>query len=324
MSQTGAAGHPGRVVVLAGGLSHERDVSIRSGRRVSEALRQGGFEVDELDIDAALLTSLCADPPVCVVPLVHGEAGEDGSLREVLGLLGVPYVGTRPGACRLAFDKPVAKSIVEREGIHTAASVALPHETFREVGAKAVMDLLIQHLGLPLIVKPNKGGSSLGCHHVRTAEELPGAMVGCFAYGPTALVEQHIEGTEVAVTVVDTGEGPRALPAVGIVADEGVYDYSARYTAGQVEFITPAPLDDDVADECARVAVAAHQALGLRDLSRSDLIVDPAGVPWFLEVNVAPGMTETSLVPLSIEQSDTTLTELFSALVDQAVARRAS
>jgi len=322
MSPTDSAGQLGRVVVLAGGLSHERDVSIRSGRRISEALRQGGFEVDERDIDATLLTSLSSDPPRCVVPLVHGEAGEDGSLREVLELLGVPYVGAGPGACRLAFDKPVAKSIVAREGIHTPASVALPHETFREVGAKAIMDLLVGRLGLPLIVKPNKGGSSLGCHLVRTAEELPGAMVGCFAYGPTALVEQHIDGTEIAVTVVDTGQGPRALPAVGIEADGGIYDYSARYTAGQVEFVTPAPLDGDVADECARVAVAAHQALGLRDLSRSDLIVDAAGVPWFLEVNVAPGMTETSLVPLSIEQSDISLTTLFAALVDRAATRR--
>lgn len=315
-------GEAGRVVVLAGGLSHERDISLRSGRRVSEALRQAGYEVHERDVDAALLPSLAADRPGCVIPLLHGEAGEDGSVREVLELLAVPYVGSRPDACRLAFDKPVAKTMVTKAGVNTPRSVVLPHETFREVGASAVMQMLIEQIGLPLIVKPTRGGSSLGCRIVRTAEDLPGAMVGCFAYGPVALVEEFVAGTEVAVGVVDTGTGPRALPAVGIVADGGVYDYSARYTAGQTEFITPAPLDDTVAAEAARVAVLAHRTLGLRHLSRSDLIIDSDGAVWFLEANVSPGMTETSLVPLAIEQSDMSLSELCSALVECASAGR--
>ncbi|MGH3424947.1 MAG: D-alanine--D-alanine ligase family protein, partial [Nocardioidaceae bacterium] len=302
--------HGGRVVVLAGGLSHERDVSIKSGRRVSDALRHAGLEVEERDVDATLLPSLAADRPACVFPLLHGEAGEDGSVREVLQLLSLPYVGSRPHACRLTFDKPVAKTMAERAGLHTPTSVALPHETFREVGAGPVMELLIEQIGLPLVVKPSRGGSSLGCHFVRSADELPSAMVGCFSYGPVALVEQFVGGTEVAVTVADTGDGPYALPAVGITADEGVYDYSARYTAGQTEFSTPAPLAEAVAAEVSRVAVTAHETLGLRHLSRADLIVDDDDTVWFLESNVAPGMTETSLVPLAIEQSGTTLSEL--------------
>jgi D-alanine-D-alanine ligase len=310
-----------RVLVLAGGLSHERDVSLRSGRRVAEALRDAGAEVEERDADAGLLPALRDVAPDCVIPLLHGETGEDGALREVLDLVGIPYVGAGPAACRAAFDKPIAKTVVERAGLRTARSVTLPHETFRELGAGAVMDLLVGSLGLPLIVKPTRGGSALGCTVVRDATTLPGAMVDAFAYGDTALVEQLVEGTEVAVPVVDTGEGPQALPVVEIRPDGGVYDYTARYTAGSTEFVVPAKLSDEAAAECARVAVAAHEALGLRDLSRSDLMVDAEGRVWFLEVNVAPGMTETSTVPLAVAAAGLELGPLVADLVRAAVRR---
>jgi len=313
----------GRIVVLAGGLSHERDVSLRSGRRVAEALRDSGAEVEERDVDAHLLPSLRADPPACVLPLLHGETGEDGALREVLELLKLPYVGSVPSACRAAFDKPVAKAVVARAGLSTPNSVALPHEMFRELGAAAVMEAIVASVGLPLIVKPAKSGSALGCTVVRESSGLPGAMVNTFAYGETALVEQLIEGDEVAVPVFDTGDGPRALPIVSISPDGGVYDYTARYTAGSTEFVVPAKLSDDLATECARVAVAAHQALGLRDLSRSDLMIDADGTVWFLEVNVAPGLTETSTVPLSVEAAGLDLGELMADLVRIAIARSA-
>jgi D-alanine-D-alanine ligase len=314
-------GHPGRVLVLAGGLSHERDVSLRSGRRVAEALRDTGLEVEVRDVDATLLGSLTDDPPGCVLPVLHGESGEDGALREVLELVGLPYVGARPEACRAAFDKPVAKAVVARAGLHTPHGVALPAETFRELGAAGVMAALVTSMGLPLMVKPAKSGSALGCTLVRDADDLPSAMVGAFAYGDTALVEHLVVGTEVAVPVVDTGSGPQAMPVVKIEADGGVYDYSARYTAGSTEFEVPAKLDDALTAECGRVAVAAHQALGLRDLSRSDLIVDAEGTVWFLEVNVAPGLTETSTVPLSVAAAGLDLGELFAELVRAARAR---
>lgn len=311
----------GRIVVLAGGLSHERDVSLRSGRRVAEALRAAGAEVEERDVDATLLPALRDDPPACVVPLLHGESGEDGAIGEVLELLGVPYVGSRPAACRRAFDKPAAKAVVAGAGLAVPAGVALPHETFRELGAAAVMDAVTAALGLPLIVKPTQGGSALGCTAVREAGALAAAMVSAFSYADTALIERLVTGTEVAVPVVDTGAGPRALPAVSIEPDGGVYDYTARYTAGSTEFVVPAKLADDVAAECARIAVTAHRALGLRDLSRSDLIVDADGTVWFLEVNVAPGLTETSTVPLAAQAAGIDLGALFADLVAAAVAR---
>ncbi len=316
-----SADRVGRVLVLAGGLSHERDVSLRSGRRVSEALRDAGIDVDERDVDAALLPRLREDAPDCVVPLLHGESGEDGAIREVLELLGLSYVGSPPQACRIAFDKPVAKTVAAGAGIRTPAGVTLPAETFRELGAAAVMESLVARVGLPLFVKPAKGGSALGCSVVREAAELPAAMVNAFSYGDTALVESFVPGTEVAVTVVDTGDGPRALPVVGIFPDGGVYDYTARYTAGSTEFQVPAKLDDAVLAECARVAATAHEVLGLRDLSRSDLIVDADGTVWFLEVNVAPGLTETSTVPLAVQAAGLDLGDLVADLVRAAVAR---
>jgi D-alanine-D-alanine ligase len=311
------------IVVLAGGLSHEREVSLRSGRRAAEALRSAGLEVVERDVDSRLMTALTDEQTACVLPMLHGESGEDGAIREVLDLIGIPYVGAGPAACRTAYDKPVAKSVVARAGITTPESVCLPHETFRELGASQLMDAVLARLGLPLVVKPARSGSALGCALVETAEDLPDAMVNSFAYGSVALVERFVAGTEVSVPVLDDGSGPRALPAVAIRPDGAIYDYTARYTAGSTEFTVPAELPGEVLAECARVAVAAHLALGLRELSRSDLIVDAAGTVWFLEVNVAPGFTETSLVPLSVDAAGLDLGDVLASLVRAASVRDA-
>jgi D-alanine-D-alanine ligase len=309
-----------RVLVLAGGLSHERDVSLRSGRRVAEALREAGCTALERDVDASLLDDVTGAGVDVVWPLLHGASGEDGAVRDVLELLGVAYVGSTPAACRRAWDKPVASSVARAAGLLTPASVALPHGTFRELGAKAVLTAIVDRLGLPLVVKPARGGSALGVSVVRQASELPRAMMTCFAYGDVALVERFVAGVEVAVSVVDTGDGPRSLPAVEIVADGGVYDYDARYVAGATEFFTPARLTASAAEAVARAALVAHSAFGLRHLSRTDLIVDPDGTPWFLEVNVAPGMTETSLLPQAVEAAGEACPPLYRHLVEAALA----
>lgn len=311
----------GRVLVLAGGLSHERDVSLRSGRRVAEALREVGLDVEQRDADADLLPSLHQDAPDVVFPLLHGVSGEDGAIQEVLTLAGLPYVGSAPAACRLAFDKPVAKAIVRRAGIATPVAAVLSQSTFRELGAGVLLDALVARLGLPLVVKPARGGSALGTTVVRSAGDLPAAMVECFAYGERALIEQWIDGTEVAVSVLDTGDGPKALPAVEIVPESGTYDYHARYTAGATEFFVPGRLAAETATAVADAAVAAHRTLGLSDLSRTDLIVDGDGVPWLLDVNVAPGMTETSLLPQSVQAAGLDLGVLARELLVTAVDR---
>lgn len=302
------------VVVLSGGLSAERDVSLRSGRRLAEALRAEGEEVLVLDLDAGLLPTLSAERPDVVIPLVHGAAGEDGSLADVLQTLRLPFVGSTALACRLAFDKAIAKGILADAGLRVARGYSLPHGVFRDLGAAAVMSGIVDSLGLPLMVKPTRGGSALGATLVRSAEELPPAMVAAFAYGDSALVERYVMGVEVAVSVIDLGDGPQALPAVEIQPRSGVYDYAARYTAGETEFFVPARLGDDQHRSLAEAAVTAYSELGLRDWARLDFIVDDGG-PVFLEANVAPGMTETSLFPQAAAAGGLTLGKIASILV---------
>jgi D-alanine-D-alanine ligase len=308
-----------RVLILAGGLTHEREVSLRSGRRVAEALRESGCEVTVSDIDADLLDQVSSGAVDVVWPLVHGASGEDGSIRDVLELTGVPYLGSTAQACRLSWDKSVAKDVIRDAGIATPAFVALPHGVFRELGAGRVLTAIVAQLGLPLVVKPARGGSGLGASAVRTAEDLPRAMVECFAYGDVALVERLVTGVEVAVSVIDTGDGPIALPPVEIVPDSELYDYDARYTAGATEFFCPARLAEPTLATVQDVALRAHAQFGLRHISRTDLIVDADGTAWFLEVNVAPGMTETSLLPMSIGAAGLVPQSVYRQLIETVI-----
>jgi D-alanine-D-alanine ligase len=312
-----------RVVVLAGGLSHERDVSLRSGRRVAEALRGAGIEVTVHDVDSDLIPALTQTRPDLVWPLLHGATGEDGSVRDVLEMLGLRYLGTDPRASRVAWSKPVAKTVVSRAGLRTPDFVTLPQSLFRELGAGRVLDAIVERLGLPLVVKPSRGGSALGVNLVRDAGELPRAMVDAFAYGDTALVERAVEGRELAVSVIEGPDGLRALPAVEIVTD-GPYDYDARYNPGRTEYFTPARLDAVEAEAAAAMALQAHDSLGLRHLSRTDLVLDDDGVPHFLEVNVAPGMTETSLFPQAATAAGHDLGILYRQLVELALREGAA
>jgi D-alanine-D-alanine ligase len=309
-------------LVLAGGLSYEREVSLRSGQRVLDALRAVGVDAEVRDADAALLPALAADPPDAVLIALHGASGEDGSLRGILDLCGVPYVGAGARAARVAWDKPSAKTVLREAGIPTPDWVTLPHDRFSELGAVAVLDRVVASLGLPLMVKPAQGGSGLGAEVVRDAGALPAAMVGCFAYGGTALVERFVEGTILAVSIVDMGTGPVPLPAVEIVPRDGVYDYAARYTAGLTTWHAPARVDPTTAGAVSSAAVATFEALGLRDLCRVDVIVDGSGRPHVLGVNVAPGMTETSLFPLAVQAAGADFGKVLSTLVDRAAARR--
>lgn len=288
------------VAILAGGLNHERDVSLRSGRRIANALADAGYQTKVLDVDSTLLHRLSAIEPDVIWPLIHGTTGEDGSLQDLLDLIGTPYIGSTAHGSRLSFDKAVASAVLSPLGVNIPESTALPQSLFREVGATAILDLVSQRYGFPVVIKPAAGGSALGVNVVTDAVDLPGAMVDSFAYGDTVLIQRYVEGTEVAVSVAETTPGePFALPPVEVVTD-GSYDYDARYNAGRSEYFVPARVSDDLTDTIKKVAVDVHKGLGLRHLSRSDLIIDKDGTVWLIDVNTAPGMTETSLYPQAV------------------------
>ncbi|QAV70662.1 D-alanine--D-alanine ligase [Salinibacterium sp. UTAS2018] len=310
---------PTRVLVLAGGISHERDVSLRSGRRVADGLRAQGKIVELRDPDATLLPYLRESKPDVVWPALHGASGEDGALRGLLDLIGIPYVGSRADAARLAWDKPTAKSLVSRVGVRTPLSIALSRDSFRELGAHSILDELADELSGELVVKPAQGGSAQGVSIVTDRANLPSAMVNAYNYCDVALIEQRITGVEIAIGILDSGMGPVALPAVEIDPVEGAYTFEARYNAGQTRFYTPARISEADAERAAAAALAAHSALGLRHLSRVDLIVDGAGTPWFLEANVLPGLTETSILPQALVAAGHDLGWVYAALADIAM-----
>ena len=310
----GADRHALRAVVLAGGLTFEREVSLSSGTQVGEELVRAGVDAEVRTPTPSCCPAWCGTRRRGVHRPARGD-GEDGALRAVLDLAGVPYVGSPAAACRLAWDKPAAKSVVRSAGVTTPDWVALPHSTFRELGAGAVLDLIVARLGLPLMVKPASGGSALGAQKITRVEDLPAAMVSCFAYGDTVLVERFVEGVELALSVIDLGDGPEALPAVEIEPESGVFDYASRYTPGLTEYHAPARLTDDVAARAAALAVRVHEVLGLADLSRTDAIVTPDGQVHFLEVNVSPGLTETSMFPMAVEAAGHELGDVLARLL---------
>lgn len=346
-----------KVLVLCGGLSHERDISMASGRRVAGYLEDAGWNATTHDMDGSLLGTLLnpATRPDVVWPLLHGANGEDGSIRDILEMAKLPYIGTRPVPSRTAWSKPIAKNVVAQAGLSTPDSVTLPESMFMELGARKAMELLVDSLGLPLFVKPTMGGSALGCTLVTKASELPQAMVTCFAYGQVALIEKAVIGTEVSVSILEMGKraagasadaagvadatddvadadaagndsfdnaesAPLVLPPIEIESG-GIYDYEARYTPGPTKYYVPARLPEETLELLQQKALAAHRALGLEDISRTDFIVDSDGVPQFLEVNVAPGMTESSLLPQAAVADDHHLPDLYSALVEKALTR---
>ncbi len=308
------------VVVLSGGISHERDVSLRSGRRIADALNRLGWQVRTAEPDARLLPDLLQDRPDVVWPALHGASGEDGSLRSLLDVAGLAYIGSRGAAARLAWDKPTAKRVVADAGGATPASVTLTREVFREIGARAAIDVILGSMPEGLVVKPARGGSAQGVTVVEAADQLPRALMDAFTYADEALIEQRVTGVEVAVGVLDADGGPEALPAVEIVPRSGFYGFEERYTAGATRFYTPARIAPEAAAAAGELAALAHRAMGLRHLSRADLIVDPEGRPWFLESNVMPGLTETSLLPQALLSTGRDLSTAYASITERALA----
>ncbi len=314
-----------RIAILSGGLNAERDVSLRSGRRVAKALRESmpEAEIIEVDLNGEFLDSLgSATGPKSfdvVLPLIHGVIGEDATLRSLLEIKGIPFVGSSAASAARSFDKGVASGLVPKGS--APKFVAFPQSFFREMGAPRILEAVIAGIELPLVVKPISGGSALGVRLCTEAQQVAPALVDAFGYGDRVMLQSAVNGTELAVTVIDIGGEITALPPVEIVPVSEVYDFDARYTAGATEFFVPSRLSSDVIKRVCDYAVTVHKSLDLRDISRTDLIVDSLGAIWFLEVNIAPGMTETSLVPQAIEAAGLSVGGVFAELVAQAVAR---
>ena len=311
-----------KIQILAGGISHEREVSLKSGRRVADALTDVGASVVIREPDAALLANIRKDKPDVIWPVLHGASGEDGALRDILALTGVPFVGATAQCARLAWDKSIAKIFVEREGVQTPASITLPKDTFRELDAEGVLRTVAASLALPVVVKPAKSGSAQGVTIVRKADQLSRAMIDAYVYCDVAIIERYVEGTELAISIIDLGAGPIALPAVEIQPVAGQFGYQERYTAGETNYFVPARIKKTVAERAANMAIAVHEILGLRHLSRIDMIVDNKGVAWFLEANVLPGLTETSLLPQAVTAAGHSLGEVYLNLAQAAIRNR--
>ncbi len=311
-----------KIQILAGGISHEREVSLKSGRRVADALTDAGASVVIREPDAALLANIRKDKPDVIWPVLHGASGEDGALRDILALTGVPFVGATAQGARLAWDKSIAKILVEREGIQTPASITLPKDTFRELDAEGVLKTVAASLALPVVVKPAKSGSAQGVTIVRKADQLSRAMIDAYVYCDVAIIERYVAGTELAISIIDLGAGPIALPAVEIQPVAGQFGYQERYTAGETNYFVPARIKKTVAERAANMAIAVHEILGLRHLSRIDMIIDNKGVAWFLEANVLPGLTETSLLPQAVTAAGHSLGEVYLNLAQAAIRNR--
>ena len=313
-----------RVAVIAGGLSNEREVSVRSGRRALYALAEAGVDAVLYDADEALLTRLAEDHVDAAYVAVHGASGEDGSLQTALELLGIPYVGPKPGACHLAWDKVVAKKLMSRAGLATPEWVAVSARSFRELAPTRIVDAIARKLGMPLVVKPATSGSTLGMSLVERSEDLPAALVRCFTYGSLALIERYVEGLTIETVVVEDRGSPIALPPAAFTnPGTSPFSFEARYSADLITIAIPAPLPFAALEATAAAAITTHQVLGLRDMSRTDAIVDAEGTPWFLEASISPGLTETSVLPIAAAEAGRPLGTLLAGLLEAAVARGA-
>lgn len=286
-----------RMAVIMGGRSGEREISLSSGRMIVESLTRSGCTVESFDVDDNLQGNLRAYGAELAFIALHGRFGEDGTIQGMLDLMGLPYTGSGVLASALAMDKMMSKKIFAYENIPTPRGLTIHVDEIEREGRESVLRRVGERIGWPLVVKPLLEGSSIGVTIVRECEQFWPAMELAFKHDHTVLVEQFISGTEITVGVLGNRD-PRPLPVIEIVPRVGgFYDFQSKYATGGSDHIIPARLPAEVLDMASRLGVRAHQAMGCRSYSRTDMIVDGEGVPFVLEVNTLPGMTPTSLVP---------------------------
>jgi D-alanine-D-alanine ligase len=308
-----------RVAVLKGGRSLEREVSLRSGARVEDALQRLGHVVHGIDVDHDLVRRLRAlAPDVCFLAM-HGRDGEDGTVQELLEILGLPYTGSGVSACIRCSDKVLAKHHMLDAGVPTPDFVAFTETAFKQLGAADALGEIEARVGFPMVIKPADQGSTLGLRIARSAAEVPTALVAAFSYSAKVLLERHVAGRDLAVSVLDGV----ALPIVEAVPEGDAYDFDARYEIGRATFVCPADLPPDVSARAQALAVAVHELLGCRDMSRVDLLCDADGGLHVLEANTIPGLTATSLLPQAADAAGIPFDQLIERLLERALARAA-
>jgi D-alanine-D-alanine ligase len=312
-----------RVAVLKGGRSLERQVSLRSGSRVEDALERVGHEVAGFDVGADVIGRLREFAPEVAFVALHGQDGEDGTVQELLEVLGVPHTGSGVLACLRSWDKVLTKHLLAEAGLPTPEFFAFSEAAFEELGAGEALPAIEERLSFPIVVKPATGGSALGVKFARSAADVPAALIAAFSYADRVLLERHVRGRDLAVSVLDGPDGPSALPIVEAVPrDEDFYDFEARYEIGRTDFVCPAELPPPVSERAHAVALETYALLGLSGFARVDLMLEEAtGDLHVLEANAIPGLTETSLLPQSAEAAGIGLDELIGRIVEQALER---
>jgi len=307
-----------RVAVLKGGRSLERSVSLRSGAQVEDGLQRAGHEVVGIDAGPTLVADLRAAAPDAVFIALHGRDGEDGTVQGLLEALGLPYTGSGPAACIRCTDKALAKLLMREAEISTPRFHTLREASIRDLGAADALGAIEADLGFPLVVKPARGGSALGVKFASDAAGLPGAMVGAFSYDGSILLEQHVRGRDLAVSVLDG----TALPIVEAVPrEEEFYDYESRYEIGMTSFVCPAELPPELTERAQQLAVDAYRLLGCHGFARIDEMLDEQGDLWVLEANVVPGMTATSLLPQAADAAGIAFELLVERMLASAFTR---
>jgi len=310
-----------RVAVLKGGRSLERQVSLKSGARVEEALRHLSHVVVPIDVDDDLVTRLLEAAPEVAFVALHGRDGEDGTVQELLEVLGIPYTGSRVSACIRASDKVLAKHAMRDAGIPTPDFFAFSETAFKALGAARAVPAIVSRLQFPLVVKPASQGSALGIKFAKSAADVPAALLSAFSYDKKVLLERHVAGRELAVSVLATDGEPCALPIVEAVPEqEDFYDFESRYEIGRTRFVCPAELDPGLALRAQNIALDAFRLLGCSAFARVDLMLDAATSGLYvLEVNPIPGLTETSLLPQAADAAGLG----FDSLIERILAAAA-
>jgi D-alanine-D-alanine ligase len=302
------------IALLYGGISSERAVSLNSGEQVYQSLDKEKYEVRRYDTQSDLprLVAEAAQIDAALI-ILHGAYGEDGTVQGLLELLDIPYQGAGVLGSSLAMNKLAAKQMYSQWGIPVPAYLAVHH------GDSLPPERIIERIGLPLVVKPSVGGSSIGMSIVRTAEDLPEALSAAFAHDRSVIVESYIQGTEITASVLGNDD-LTALPLIEIIPNGKFefFDYEAKYTAGATQEICPARIDPALTEKAQSYALMAHSALFCKGYSRTDMML--RGQDFFvLETNTIPGMTRTSLFPQAAQAAGISFSQLLDRLIELGI-----